>query len=233
MSVIASRARSAKRPFGDAIEWFSISRMEIKTGKSDLGRLRSAVVVQSYPQMANAMDCFACASYGTELARDLLPPGIVQQDIFDLIREFYDSICPRPRTPHTEGDGNIEQGGKEMNSHARYLVTMKAAIELKLLSALGFFGDPTTCSACSCFIEDCGFWTGNGMVCDSCQLQSGQVGRRCDHSLLESAKTLMEEPFVMTQNTPIAKEVAQWSESMVLSHLGQRPKSLAFFKTVA
>jgi DNA repair protein RecO (recombination protein O) len=125
LSALARGARRSHRRFGAALELFTVSTVDLRSHRSELWTLSSAVTVASYALLARDMAALAHASYGTELVRELGAPEQPEPVVFDLLVELFRVLS--------------ERGAR---------TDVLRAFELALLAALGLAPTLAGCAAC-------------------------------------------------------------------------------------
>jgi DNA repair protein RecO (recombination protein O) len=95
LSAMARSARQSKKRFGSCLQLFTVSEVQLTTRGGELHTLGSAQLERSYTDMAADMACFAHASYGTELVRDLSAPEVADPGMLELIVELYQELEER------------------------------------------------------------------------------------------------------------------------------------------
>lgn len=83
LPLLARGARRSKRRFGGALEPFALLRVDFVPSSSGLGRLDSASVARAFPALLGDLSRMTVGGALVSLARELLPDGAPDSDIFD------------------------------------------------------------------------------------------------------------------------------------------------------
>lgn len=116
--------------------------------KGDFYNINTADVKQSYYRIGEDVDKYMGASYILELTEKVLPEGLPQPRIFNLIIDFM----------------------SEMENRQSKQLTLILAYEVKLISALGMFPQMEECALCGCK-ESLNYFSveEGGMICEKCR----------------------------------------------------------------
>jgi DNA repair protein RecO (recombination protein O) len=95
---IAKGARRSKKRFVNCFDVFSLVNLEYGSGREgDLHFLQSGKLIQGYPGLRRDLDGLSRASYMIELTEILFPWGVVDQEMFDVLRDSLGMLCKAAR----------------------------------------------------------------------------------------------------------------------------------------
>lgn len=93
VSAIAHGARSSRRRFSGCLEPLRVVEASLREPRSgDLYRLDELEVTQDFPGIDERIETISAASYGTELTRETWREGEASEQIFELLRRFYEHL---------------------------------------------------------------------------------------------------------------------------------------------
>ncbi len=100
VSAFARGARASRRRFGGALEPFTLVAAEVRARTaSDLLGLESTAVLRGHGGIRGDLARIACASYATEVARELVQDHEPHSELFDLLLEYLDLLDRAPARP--------------------------------------------------------------------------------------------------------------------------------------
>lgn len=84
---IAKGARKSRKRFSNCLDLFCLANLEYEIeSKGDLNLLHSCKLVQAFPGLRSDFSALSLASYMVELTEVLFPLGVVDKDIFELLK---------------------------------------------------------------------------------------------------------------------------------------------------
>ena len=229
LSALARSARKSRKRFGACLGLFTVSRVDLTSRRSaELWTMASAQLVRTFGTLASDMACYAHASYGTELARELTPVEVPDERVFDLLIELYNELESRGAS-----------------------VTMLRAFELQMLELVGLAPVLDRCVGCERGdIDSRGTVLDparGGVCCSSCAAFARTVGVRPLSSgarrvmlAAQSARTLAAARELGAgpekSPAPTAAHLAEARDclvSLILGHVGKPLRSLEFIAKVS
>jgi DNA repair protein RecO (recombination protein O) len=221
LSALARAARKSKRRFSGALELFTLSSLHLGGRASgDLWTLQAAQPVRAFASLALDMACFAHASYGTELLRELSPAEVPDEPALDLVLALF----------------------AELEAHGAHAQVLRA-FELALLDIIGLSPVLDRCVGCGATELD-----GRGMLldasrggvcCASCAALARQAGVRPLSGPARQALALAQAAPDLTAARALAPEAAAASEArdamlaLLLGHVGKPLRSLEFISKMS
>jgi DNA repair protein RecO (recombination protein O) len=158
VSALARGGRRSQKRFAGALGQLVVSSFELsRSPRAELWTLESATVERDWMDLSLDVAAVAHASYGLELARELLPSETPEPEVMALMVELWDSLR-----------GGASAGALRFVEHA-------------LLDIAGMAPALEHCAACGLALEDnaCLFDpTRGGAVCATCAPQSRGAGAR-------------------------------------------------------
>lgn len=154
VGAIARRARASKKRFGGSLLPMRVIEASLQfKPQRDLAVLQEAQVVQDFREIETSYDRITVASYATELVRAMTRDEDRVDDVFELLRRFYDSI------------GTCDESLDVLESVLHHF-------ELALLEASGGAPSIDRCHRCGVGVETMDKYRctrgGEGLVCQSC-----------------------------------------------------------------
>lgn len=225
LSALARSARKSRKRFGACLGLFTVSRVDLTSRRNaELWTMASADLVRTFGKLASDMACYAHASYGTELARELTPVEVPDERVFDRLVELYNEL---------------ESGGAS--------VTMLRAFELEMLELMGLAPVLDRCVGCQRGdIDSRGAVLDparGGVCCPDCAAFARSVGVRPLSSgarrvmlAAQSARTLAEARQIdgAAEHRPEhLVEARDCIVSLILGHVGKPLRSLEFIAKVS
>jgi DNA repair protein RecO (recombination protein O) len=102
VSAFARGARASRRRFGGALEPFTLVSAEVRSrSASELLGLDSTTVLRGHGGIRGDLARIACASYATEVARELVREHEPHPELFELLLEYLDLLDRAPARPAT------------------------------------------------------------------------------------------------------------------------------------
>jgi len=90
---IAKAARKSRKRFANCLDLFCLVNLEYEPRRhGDLYFLHSCTLINAFPQIRSDFYSLALASYMIELTRILFPPGVVNKEIFELLKSLLSKI---------------------------------------------------------------------------------------------------------------------------------------------
>ncbi|HOP46150.1 MAG TPA: DNA repair protein RecO [Desulfobacteraceae bacterium] len=95
---IAKGARKSRRRFSNSLDLFCLSNVEyeIKSNR-DLHLLHSSKLIKTFPGLRSNFSTLSLASYMIELTEIIFPHNVVEQRMFDLLKESFDLLSSGER----------------------------------------------------------------------------------------------------------------------------------------
>lgn len=220
VSALARSARQSKKRFGSCLQLFTLSEMQLTSRGGELFTLASARLEKSYAAMAADMACFAHASYGTELVRELTAPEVSDPGVLELILELYQEL--EERGPSTR---------------------VLRAFELRLLHLVGLAPVLEQCVGCGATeVYTRGVVLDpnrGGVCCSTCAAMSRGAGvRPIAPGALQVLQAAQRVPSLADARA-LAGEPGSLAEArdalvaLILGHIGKPLRSLEFIAKVS
>lgn len=216
ISAIARGARRSRKRFGAGLGFFNVSSATFaRSPRRELFELSSVELRRAFASVAADVAAMAHASYGTEVARELLPAETPEPEVFDLVVELYETLSVAGASPFA-----------------------LRAFELRLLSALGLAPVLSRCVGCS---RDLPLGAGDGAVlspsrdgvlCSRCCGEGGE-GRKLEPGaralLLAAAELPLEGAAELSgAERELSRQARDAMVSLILRHVGKSLRSLEF-----
>jgi DNA repair protein RecO (recombination protein O) len=219
LSGVAKGVRKTQSKFGARLDFFNRAIITLHSGRS-LDIVTGASSVGGAWERIVDPDAFAFASYVAEVVDDLCEPGLAVPELFDVMCEAHDALA-----------AGIAPG------------VIAAAVDLKMLAALGFAPELEACARCGDALRRRPLAGGKatlspaagGLICRRCAQEPSAFeapGRPGERSLVVSAGELAALRTVgAARLSDLAGQNAFSSlstitNSFVQYHLGRRSKSL-------
>jgi DNA repair protein RecO (recombination protein O) len=226
VSAVAKGVRKTASKFGARLEFFARSRLTLHEGRS-LDTITGAALVADIWERLVHPDVFALASYAAEVIDGLSEPDMPVPEIFDLLVELQAAMAVVP----VEGTAIATEA-------------VRAAFDLRLLSALGFALELDACARCGAVLGRRPFAGGRaalspeagGLVCRNC-LDAGanaadEVRRELGIVRLTSAefeflRDARDLPLIDAVELPELARLSRSTQAFVQHHLGRTSRSLS------
>ncbi len=217
VSAMARGARRSRRRFGAALALFVLGRAELRRSRgSELWTLASFDALQDYSRIGADLAAMAHASYGVEIARELLAAEQPDPEVLDLLVELFSVLADRGASP-----------------------MMLRAFELRLLTYVGLGPSLERCVSCgSEATEDIDArgvvldGARGGVMCEACAIEG-----KASKPLSAAARALLvaaagapdlASAHAGEQGTRAAAEARDAMLAMLLAHIGKPLRSVEF-----
>ena len=218
-SAVARGARKIQNKFGARLDFFSRVSLILHAGKS-LEVITSVQTVASIWEELVDPDTFAAASYVAETVDTLCEPDLAVPEVYDAMCDFQAAL---PK--HVDRD------------------ELLAAMDLRLLDALGFAPELEACARCGAILGKRPLKAGRaqlsppagGLVCAACVgALRAEAGMGADTALLrvssrefERLRELRQLPFELLGPSPGKGHLHRITQAFVEYQMGRRSRAMA------
>lgn len=226
LTAVAKGVRKTQSKFGARLDFMSRSGLMLHAGRS-LHVVTSARLVSSPWERVVEPDLYALASYAAEVIDGLCEPDLAVPELFDMLAEFQDAAAQNPPAGAT-----------------RSLDALRVAMELRILSALGFAPELDACVRCGAMLGNRPFAGGKaalspeagGLVCRRClELGSADEGDsrrsfvvvRLTSAEFAALRDARDSTLAEALARPELAGPSRATQAFVQHHLGRASKALA------
>jgi DNA repair protein RecO (recombination protein O) len=225
LTAVAKGVRKTQSKFGARLDFMARSALTLHAGRS-LHVITSARLVTSAWERVVEPDLYALASYAAEVIDGLCEPDLAVPELFDMLAEFQEATGPAA------------------SGQARSLDALRVAMELRILSALGFAPELDACVRCGAQLGRRPFAGGKaalspeagGLVCRRC-LDEGSADEgdsrrsflvvKLTSAEFDAMRTAREVSFAEALAMPELAAPGRATQAFIQYHLGRASKALA------
>jgi len=219
-SAVARGARKIQSKFGARLDFFSRVALMLHSGKS-LDVITSVQTVKSIWEELVDPDAFAAASYVAETIDALSEPDLAVSELYDALCEFQIALA-----------GHVDRDA------------LLAAMDLRLLGALGFAPEFESCARCGAVLGRRPLKGGRahlspqagGLLCDACvrELRSDPTATAAGGGMLSMSaaefgrlRALRETPLEKIEDHGKRSQLHRITQAFVEYQMGRRSKALS------
>ncbi len=220
INAVARGARKVQSKFGARLDFFSRASLMLHAGKS-LDAISSVQTVKAIWEELVDPDAYAAASYVAEAADALSEPDLAVPDLYDALCDFQDAL-----TKHVDRD------------------MLLAAVDLRILSALGFAPELDSCARCGAVLgkrplSGARAWLSPqacGLLCNACvrQIRNDPAGRHAAGGVLsmnaahfKRLRALRQAELSNLGVEPVGASLHRVTRTFVEYQMGRRSRTLS------
>ena len=218
VSAFARNARASRRRFGGALEPFTLLHVDAtERGGKELLTLDTVSVARGFGGIRADLARIACASYASELARELVRDAEPHEGLFAVLVEYLGLLDAAPARPEA-----------------------LRAFELAALAAAGLMPRLDACARCGAAVEPGGAVpfdpAAGGILCGACAPTGSPAAPRLGAATVQALRRLQAGGLAAAERERLAPaaggEAREALSRFVEHHLGRRLASRRFLDEV-